>query len=320
MRPRPLTHPFRQAHLAIAATWLAMLAGCGPHTDATTPTPEQASPSPAAATPVLVAPERAVAALAPRSRDPRVTEALRDRLEQLARQVPGSSASIYWEDLDSGASVDVHADRPFKSASLIKLPVAIAVLDQWQREPRRRTPEREHALWQLIAESNNQAFDLLADELGGPSAVTAFCQAHGWADTEMNAYFREGNHPSGMNRTSARDQAAMLRAIDRRQLVSPQASEELWRLMLDQTHRQRIPAGIPGDAGVQVGNKTGTIHTVLHDVAIVRAPDAHYLLCILTANQHSDPAGDAYCRRISRTVWETLHGRTPGSTSGATGD
>jgi hypothetical protein len=47
--------------------------------------------------------------------------------------------------------------------------------------------------------------------------------------------------------------------------------------------------------------------TVLHDVAIVHAPGARYLLCILTANQRSDAAGNAFCRRVSRIVWEAVN-------------
>jgi beta-lactamase class A len=220
--------------------------------------------------------------------------------------VPGSAAAIYWEDLDTGDSVAIGADRVFKAASLIKLPVAVAILDLWEREPAKRTPERQSLLWRMIAESNNEALDALAEHLGGLSAVNRFCREHGWRDTAMNAYYRDFRHPPGANLTSARDMATILRGVDRRQLISPAASDSLWRLLCDQTRRQRIPAGIPADAGAQVGNKTGTMKTVLHDVAIVRSPGAHYLLCILTANQRSDAAGNAFCRSVSQLVWEAV--------------
>ena len=158
----------------------------------------------------------------------------------------------------------------------------------------------------MIALSDNVAVDTLAEHAGGLRAINRFCRAHGWRETSMNYYFRDWRTRRAQNTTSARDVAAMLREIDREQLVSPAVSEALWQLLKDQTMRQRIPAGIPATAHAEVGNKTGTLLAALHDAAIVHAPQAHYLLCILTADPTSEPAGDAYCRRVSREVWETL--------------
>src|SRR6185295_16171818 len=81
----------------------------------------------------------AAAAAASRPVRPRMEaarlSALRAELVAQARRVPGSAAAIYWEDLETGDAATVGADRVFKSASLIKLPVAVAVLELWQRQP-----------------------------------------------------------------------------------------------------------------------------------------------------------------------------------------
>jgi beta-lactamase class A len=234
--------------------------------------------------------------------------ALQRRLEAAARHVPGRAAAIWWEDLDHGESVRIHAGTVFKAASLIKLPVAAATLALWERFPERRTPALERQLWKMVAESNNVAVDILAEHVGGLGAVNRFCREHGWRDTRMAYYFRQWRTRRAPTTTSARDMATLLRAVDRRELVSAAASEELWHLLTDQTMRHRIPAGIPAAAGATVGNKTGTLLAALHDVAIVHAPDTRYLLCILTANPRSEPAGDRYCRDVSRLVWETQRG------------
>jgi beta-lactamase class A len=232
--------------------------------------------------------------------------AVRRRLAALAARVPGSAVAIQWEDLERGASVAIHPAQVFRSASLIKIPVAAATLALWERHPELRTAERERWLWKMIAESSNVTVDLLAQHLGGLPAVNRFCREQGWRDTEMNYYFRDWRTRRRQNLTSARDVAAMLRAIDRRALVSPAASETLWSLLKDQTMRQRIPAGLPLDARAEVGNKTGTLLSVVHDAAIIRAPGAHYLLCILIDHPRSEAAGDAYCRQVSRAVWEAM--------------
>lgn len=278
-----------------------LLCGCAAARPAA---PLPAAPSTLPAAPVTdIAPH---AAPAVRTADPAAVRAV---LERFSRRAPAGEVAFYWGDLTSGGRVAVRPEKIFRSASLIKLPVAAAVLARWEQDPGGRTPEREQLLWKMIAESNNVAVDLLAEYAGGLEAINRFCREQGWNETEMNYYFRDWRTRRKHNLTSARDVAAMLRAIDRRELVSPAASEHLWRLLLDQSMRQRIPAGIPRDAGAEVGNKTGTLVSALHDAAIVRSPQAHYLLVILTANPRSEPAGDAYCREVSSAVWEAVNGR-----------
>lgn len=274
------------------------IVGCrGPHGLSSVQKPAEAGTvrqSRAAATPVVPAGDR--------------LRGLRKRLEVEAKRVPGRAAAIYWEDLETGQSVAIQPSKVFRSASLIKIPVAAATLSLWEHQPELRTPEREKLLWKMIAESDNAAVDVLAEMVGGLPAVNQFCREQGWRDTRMNYYFRDWRTRKGHNLTSARDVAAMLRAIDRGRLVNAGVSASIWQMLRDQTMRQRIPAGIPEGSSVEVGNKTGTLLTVLHDAAIVRSPNARYLLCILTASPRSEPAGDAYCRRVSRVVWDRVHG------------
>ncbi len=284
--------------------------------------PRRAAPTPAAAAPEVLPlqpdpasqrrrPARnSLAPVDPRPVGPLVQE-MRALLKREARRVPGRLAAFWWEDLETGETATVRPDLVFKSASLIKIPVAAAVLERWERQPELRTPEREQALWQMICESDNVVVDDLAGHAGGLAAVNSFSRSQGWRDTSMNYYFRNWRTRSRHNYTSPRDCAAMLRAIDRRCLVSEAASEKLWELLKDQQVRQRIPSGIPEDAGAEVGSKTGTLLSVLHDVAIVRAANARYLLCILTAGPRSEPAGDAYCRRLSRAVWDLVTSAGP---------
>src|SRR5262249_239906 len=153
-------------------------------------------------------------AIVPRSISTSAVRALRTVLAQEARQVPGRLAAIYWEDLDGRAAVQIRPAKVFKSASLIKIPVAAAVLALCERHPDLRTPDLQQQLWKMIALSDHVAVDILAEHVGGLGAINRFCRAHGWRETSMNYYFRNWRTRRTQNTTSARDVAAMLRGID----------------------------------------------------------------------------------------------------------
>ena len=103
----------------------------------------------------------------------------------------------------------------------------------------------------------------------------------------------------------------LLVALDQRRLVSETADEEMWRVLLRQKKRHRIPEGIPHRPGVQIGNKTGTLGNALHDAGIVHTPNGRYALCILLSGQKSDASGEKFCRQVSRLVYHSLGGEEP---------
>jgi len=64
-------------------------------------------------------------------------------------------------------------------------------------------------------------------------------------------------------------------------VASSQACRQMIEIMLGQTDRDKIPAGIP--AGVPIANKTGEVDGVRNDVAIVDPfGDTPFVLCVLT--------------------------------------
>ena len=64
----------------------------------------------------------------------------------------------------------------------------------------------------------------------------------------------------------------LLTALARRELVSPQASDEMLSILRAQAFNEGIPAGMP--AGVVVAHKTGSITDLYHDAAVVEPPGA----------------------------------------------
>jgi beta-lactamase class A len=112
------------------------------------------------------------------------------------------------------------------------------------------------------------------------------------------------------NEVTADGLLRLLRLISDRKAYSPEASQRMLEILLDQRFKGGIPAGLP-DA-TRVAHKTGNISTVHHDAGIVflegRQP---YVLVVLTQFDESGSRGTAVAE-VSRDVFECLAGMTGG--------
>jgi beta-lactamase class A len=265
--------------------------------------------APAAVSPTL----RAAAAQgedpeAPARVTPERMRRLTAELRQLCARAPARRAAVYVHETETDLTAGVNANRPFTAASLIKLPVMAAAYRLWEEHPERKT--RTALAWTewMITVSDNASTDRLIDLVGGPEVVTQLCANRGWPNLQVRHAILNHRGRGGINRCTAREVTELLVALDRRELVSEEADEEMWQVMRRSRKLKRIPAGIPKLPGVQVGNKTGTLGFVLHDAAIVRTPRTRYAMTVLLSGQRSDAAGDRFCRDLSRHVFNTLHG------------
>ncbi len=107
------------------------------------------------------------------------------------------------------------------------------------------------------------------------------------------------------NSTTARDLMILLKHIAERRAVSPSASDEMIRVMLDQKFNEGIPAGLP--RGTKVAHKTGSITRINHDAAIVLLPSRKpYVLVALTRGIEVEKRAHRLIADISRAVYEFL--------------
>lgn len=229
-------------------------------------------------------------------------------LRDVVHHAPARSAAVYVEDIETGASAGANADRAFIAASLIKVPVMATTYAVWQDRPERKTPAARWWMEQMITVSDNACTDRLIDLVGGPEAVTRFCEKRGWNDLKVRHAILNHRGRHGTNTCTAREMVDLLVALDQRKLVSTAADEEMWHVLLRQKRRHRIPEGLPQRPDVQVGNKTGTLGNALHDAGIVHTPNGRYALCILLSGQQSDASGEKFCRQVSRLVYHSLGG------------
>jgi beta-lactamase class A len=112
------------------------------------------------------------------------------------------------------------------------------------------------------------------------------------------------------NEVTANGLLRLLRLVSDRKAYSPEASQRMLEILLDQRFKGGIPAGLP-DA-TRVAHKTGNISTVHHDAGIVflegRQP---YVLVVLSQFDESASRSTAVAE-VSRDVFECLTGMTSG--------
>ncbi len=163
-------------------------------------------------------------------------------------------------------------------------------------------------VYEMITVSSNLATNILIDMVGAVN-VTETMRQIGANDIQVlrgvediKAY-RQGLS----NTTTAYDLAIIYKAIAEDLVVSPHACEDMLQILLDQKHRDVIPALLPDD--VKVAHKTGWITGVRHDSGIVYLADGRkYILVLLSGNVEDDTTGKTWQQNISKQIYDYMKG------------
>jgi beta-lactamase class A len=156
----------------------------------------------------------------------------------------------------------------------------------------------------MITHSSNLATNLLV-ELLEPEKITVFMHSLGAEGLLILRGVEDGKaFALGLNNTvTARGLMQVLRRLAERQVVSPEASDEMIAILQEQAFNEGIPAGLPGD--VVVAHKTGSITKVYHDAAIVYPPRRKpYILVVLTRGLPEAKEAPELVSSSSRHVYE----------------
>lgn len=239
-------------------------------------------------------------------------------------------AGVYVRDLEDGYGYGVRPDEQFFSASVIKIPVMVAVyrkVDQGELEFSRQV-EIEDEDWAagagwlqwedagtrhtvgdllllMMTQSDNVATNALVRTVGGPDHVNEVARSLGAKNTLLYQKLssERGAVPSLDNRTTPRDMAVMLEKIADDEAASPQSCEYMMDLMYTNELDWWLDAGLPED--VYAANKAGWLYKVYSDVGIVEAEGRRYVVSIMTKYGPEDVnRGELLIEDLSRSAWE----------------
>lgn len=236
-------------------------------------------------------------------------EQLKKDLNEMIDTYEGSW-SIYVKDLKSGVNFTIN-DRPQDSASLIKLYIAGAVLEEIQNQKLTETETIDQLLSDMISLSDNEAANELVrylsdshDHRDGMEKVNEFIEEHNFTDTHQYNGLEDSNlwYGDQANVTSVKDCGRFLEEIYEGDMVSHLASRQLEGYLLNQDITWKIPAGIPSE--IKTANKTGEKDNTQNDVSIVYTPYRDYIICVMATDLTDEDTAVENIRAVSGKVYE----------------
>jgi beta-lactamase class A len=220
-------------------------------------------------------------------------------------------------NLKTGLTFTLASDDFFPSASLYKVAVmyevfrqagagslsldeTITVQDQDLSEGTDDEPMSlgdqvtiRQALSLMIDVSSNAAGHILADRVGWEQINQSMADL-GLNHTRLPVGDWKAQMTDWRNDTACTSPSDLLAFFDRlyhHQLVGPDASDQMLKLLLSQHINDRIPANLP--PGTAVAHKTGNLEGVVNDGGIIYGPGADFVVVILSQGADDGNATNA---------------------------
>lgn len=248
-------------------------------------------------------------------------ENILDQLKALKGQV-----SFYYKNLITGETFGYQEDMPLQAASVIKIPVLIEAFSRIQggdlEKDQTVTLRKEDKLPScgaltymhdglavtiedlytlMIILSDNTATNLLIRQLG-MDKINSNLQELGLHNTRINRLLFDSKQSSlGIqNYISAYEIGVLLEKMYFGELISPEASLEMLRILKNQRLNGKIPFFLHGKA--DIAHKTGEDDGITHDVGIVYAPQP-FIVCFC-GNEVEVPVFERFMQDISLDLME----------------
>lgn len=270
----------------------------------------------------------------------RVDRKLNRDLRELVTGFQGK-VGIYVQNLRTGREAGLNADTLFPTASMIKVSILAGIfnrIEQGQLQYHQNLLYRDSLYYPgvdilglakdsswielskvimlMITESDNTAALWLQSLAGGGIVIDSLLKAYGFRYLRLNARTpgrKAADQEYGWGQTTPREMARLLTLIRDGQLISPAASERMYRILIriywDEVALSQIPPY------VQRASKQGAVDDSRSEVVLVNAPHGDYVFCIDTKNitdQSWTPQNAAWnlIRKLSAFLWHYYEPRS----------
>jgi beta-lactamase class A len=265
----------------------------------------------------------------------KVNKKLQHSLETLTTGFKGD-VGIYVKDLHTGKSVSINADSIFPTASMVKVPILIGIMDKLNKGELKYHQELTYkdslfyagsdllaslkhnekvelskVIMLMLTTSDNTASLWLQSLAGTGTRINQILDSIGYTATRVNSRTpgREaGRDKFGWGQTSPKEMATMFEAIANRTLLDTASSEKMLRLLGRNYWDEEALSQIPPD--VFVASKNGAVNASRSEAMYVSGKNARYVFCICTKNNkdtswESNNEGWELARKVSKLLWET---------------
>ncbi len=246
---------------------------------------------------------------------------------------------IYIKNLRTGKTVSYQADTIFPTASIVKIPIMIGILDKMEKKEldyhqefiyhdsmlyagvdilgsfkSGEKIELSKLLMLMLTTSDNTASLWLQAIAGTGARINEIMDSLGFQHTRVNSRTpgREENRSQyGWGQTTPREIATLMERIYRMEIISPGFCERALRLLGRNYWDAEALSQIPPK--VEVFSKNGAVNANRSEVFLVNAPRNPYLVAIFTKNnkdQSWNQNNEAWklTKEISKMLWEYYSG------------
>lgn len=261
-------------------------------------------------------------------------------IQELVKGFNGD-VGIYVKNLKTGKVAGYKADSIFPTASMIKVPITAGLMNKIARgelDYQRILTYKDSLLYAgedilgsfkndekialskvmmlMITTSDNTASLWCQSLAGGGTAINELMEQEGLANTRVNSRTpgRKANQQKyGWGQTTPREMATLLTKIHNSELISPAASERIYRNLIRIYYDGHALSEIP--PYVQVASKSGAVDEARSEVLLVNAPHGDYVFCIATKDQKDiswapNNEGWVLIKALSKMLWNYFE---PGS-------
>jgi beta-lactamase class A len=252
---------------------------------------------------------------------------LTTKINVLTKTEPDIKMEVFLTDLDSGGFVNIKGSNTIGAASMIKIPVLVAFLQDvdagkarldeqlviskdvivghaggLQYEPVGTKISALETLTLMIIISDNTATNMIIKRIGGKEVAN-----QRFLSWDLNSTVIRNPLPdlTGTNTTSPEDLVNLLSMVEQGKILSPRSRDRLMDIMRRTKTNTLLPQGIPPEA--RIAHKTGDIQSVVGDAGIIDMPNGkRYIISAIAKRPSNDQRANELIRKISRTVYSHL--------------
>ena len=242
---------------------------------------------------------------------------------------------IYVKNLRTGKTVSINADTIFPTASIVKVPILLGIMDKIEKGELKYDQQltyKDSLLYEgsdilgsfksdekillkkvmmlMLTTSDNTASLWLQSLAGKGTRINEILDSLGLVSTRVNSRTpgREANRTQyGWGQTTPYEMGSIFEKIYHNKLFSITACERMMRC-LGRNYWDEDEAISQIPPIIEVFSKNGCVNASRSEVLLVNAPNNPYIFCIFTKNNkdvswtHENEAW-AMARNISATLW-----------------
>ena len=259
---------------------------------------------------------------------------LQAQIQNLVKGFNGE-VGVFLKNIRTNKIVSINADTIFPTASMVKIPILIGVIDKISKGElqyhqnlvykdsllyagvdllgsfkNNESIELSKLIMLMLTMSDNTASLWLQSLTGGGTTINEILDKLGLRSTRVNSRTpgREQDRKQfGWGQTTPKEMVLLFEKIYRREIISDSASQKMLRLMGRDYWDEEAISQVP--AGIFVAAKNGAVDESRSETLLVLAPKNPYIFSICTKNNKDrswkeDNEAWVLSKKLSKLLWE----------------